>query len=31
MIVARKIGGKGKEDYEYVTSFTLRNACDANE
>lgn len=31
LIVARKLNNKGKEDYEYISSFTERNVCDANE
>jgi hypothetical protein len=31
LIIARKLFNKGKEDYEYVSSFTERNTCDANE
>ena len=30
VIVARKVANKGKEEYEYVSSFTERNVCDAN-
>lgn len=30
LIVARRVTNKGKEDYEYVSSYTERNICDAN-
>lgn len=30
-LLARKTTIKGVDDYEYVTSFTQRNVCDANQ
>lgn len=31
LIVARKVMNRSVEDYEYVTSFTQQNVCDANQ
>ena len=31
LLIARKVNNNGVDDYEYVTSFTQRNLCDANQ